>query len=293
MADPAQPFSAPRRERLRYMEATLIWEGAFQRSQVAGVFGVHENSVTDDLTAYQDRYADHLKYDNRQKRYLRGDKFTPKFASDDPNEYLALLLAYAETRSSAVAPLLAGAGNVAVAVPSPAPVLDREVLKLTLQAIRKHQGFRATYHSTRAPQPETCELWPHALFYTGIRWFVRAYNRKTGKFRSYAIQRLERPKALHEAPVVSLESDNDWSQHVDIEVMPNPALDEHGKMIVAREFAMKEAEGGYVWNVRVRKCLVWFFLNRYRLDEEEPDKRRNRVVLKNRQSLPHILDSGV
>ena len=293
MADRPQPFSAPRRERLRYMEATLIWEGAFQRSQVAAVFGVHENSVTDDLTAYQDRYADHLKYDNRQKRYLRGEKFAPKFASDDPNEYLALLLAYAETGSTAVVPLLAGACNIAVAVPSPTPVLDREVLKLTLQAVRKHRGFRATYHSTRASQPETCELWPHALFYTGIRWFVRAYNRKTGKFRSYAIQRLEKPKALDEVPPASRENDDDWSQQLDVEVVPNPALDEHGKMIVARDFAMKKAEGGYVWKVRVRKCLVWFFVNRYRLDDEEPDRRRNRVVLKDRQLLQRIIDAGV
>lgn len=287
-----EPFPLPRRERLRYMEATLMWEGSFQRSQVASVFDVHVASVTDDIAAYENKYADHLKYDQRQKCYLPGTKFKPEIASADPSEYLALLLAFAETGSSAVLPLLAGADNIAVALPSPAPVLDGEVLKITLQAIRRQKGFNAVYHSTRAPAPETVELWPHSLFYTGIRWFVRAYNRKTQKFRNYAMQRLEKAKFIDEFPPVTRHEDSDWVQEVEVEVAPNPGLDQHNKDIVAREFAMKKSSGEYVWKIKVRRCLVWFLVNRYRLDDEKPELPRNRVVLKNRKELQALLNAG-
>lgn len=292
-ADPDFPFA--RQERLRFIEATLLWEGTTQRSRVCDVFGISPNHVTRDIAAYLAQHPDSLDFRPQQRAYFPGPRFAPVYASKDPAEYLGLLQTRAETGSAAVVPLLGGAGVDVGALPSPALGIDAEVLKEVLRAIGQGSGLALTYYSLAAKQPMTSTIWPHALIHTGARWHARALDKTSGTFREFALARMERPRPIDDQPPMAPASDEGWTTHVYAEVVPHPKFNEHQRAIAVREFGMKRERGGsWVWKAKLRSCLVGYFARRYRLDDKPPVSPRSHwVVLRNREALqPFFLPAG-
>lgn len=276
----ATDLSFAQRERFRFVESTLLWEGGIQRARVSEVFGVARNHVTKDLRDYETSYPKSLVFEPRQRIYVPGPRFKPRFASDDPAEYLALQLAYAESESAAVLPLLAGGPVPTVAVPMPDHGISKAVLQALVQAIRQHRGVEVLYHSMRADQPSRRTLWPHALVHTGVRWQVRALDERSKEFRNFVLQRMERPTLLASINALASKDDADWHTSLTLEVVPHPALNSHQQQVVAREFGMRTGKHGPVWSVHLRRCLVGYFAQRYGLDLPNARPPKQVVVLR-------------
>lgn len=275
---PELPFA--QRERLRFVESTLLWEGALTRGRVHDVFGVSPNHITTDLRWYEDQFPKSLVFESRRRRYVAGPRFKPRFASDDPAEYLALQLAYAQCGSSAVVPLLGGGEAVpTVALPSPAHGIDRAVLQLVVQAIRHGTGIETVYQSMRAEAPATRTLWPHALVHSGVRWYARAFDSKRSTFRNFALQRMDAVKAVAQPAPRTVEQDTDWQSTRTLSVVPHPALNAHQQRVVAKEFGMREVDGVMAWTLSVRQALIGYFARRYGLDVPHPAPPQHRIVL--------------
>jgi len=287
-----RPFA--QRERFRFMEATLLWEGSIQRARVSDVFGVAANHVTKDLRDYETSYPRSLVFDPRLRTYVPGPRFVPRYASDDPTEYLGLQLAYAESGSAAVLPLLSGGSAVpSVALPSPAHGITRLVLQQIIHAIRREQGVELVYHSLRSDKPSRRTIWPHALVHTGTRWYARAWDGQSNEFRHFVLQRMEGPTPVLEAPPALASKDTDWQAMVTLEVVPHPALNPHQQKVIAREYGMRSIKGGLVWPVRLRRCLVGYFVRRYGLDAVAPKPPEHAIVLRNAKALrPWFLPSA-
>jgi len=275
------PFA--QRERFRFMEATLLWEGNIQRARISDVFDVAVNHVTTMFRDYEATYPNSLVFEPRRRAYVPGPRFKPRFASEDPAEYLALQLAFAESGSEAVVPLLSGGTAVpTMTLPSPAHGINRAVLQAVVQAIRSSHGLEILYHSMRAERPARRAIWPHALVHTGVRWHARAFDGQSGEFRQFVLQRMDAPKALAEGAPEPAGKDLDWSTFATLEVIPHPDLNPHQQRVVAREFGMRTTKsGGPAWSVRLRRCLIGYFAQRYALDVAAPRLPQHRIVLRN------------
>jgi len=295
MAAIAEDLPFARQERLRFVESMLLWEGAIQRSRVCDVFGVTANHVTKDLALYQRQYPDSITFKPQQHAYVPGPKFAPVYTSDDPAEYLGLLQTRAETGTTALLPLLGSEAIALATLPSPALGIERDVLREVLRALRRGSGLTVTYHSLRAEQPVMATLWPHALFNSGLRWYARAFDRDSQRFREFVLSRMEQPQRVDLRSPALVTKDVDWTTLVKAEVVPHPKLNAHQQRVVAREFAMKRDRAGWVWVVPIRRCLVGYFARRYRLDAKLPvSHRANFVVLRNRAVLkPYFLPEAV
>lgn len=283
-----------RQERLRFVETMVLWEGIVRRQRVRDAFGVNVNHVTKDLRYYQEQFPDALDYRPEKRGYVAGPKFKPHYASDSPTEYLGLLQAKAQTHSSALAPLLGGEHLAVDALPSPAVGVDKEVLQAVAFAIHHRQGISATYHTLSGNEASTRTLWPHALFNTGLRWYVRAFDSKSQEFRSFLLTRLEGATRVSSAPPLTATKDNDWHKTVVAHVIPNPGLNSNQQAVIAREFGMTRVGKGWVWKVELRPCLVGHFVSRYHLDDETQRGSRTRwLALKNPSSLkPYFFPRG-
>jgi predicted DNA-binding transcriptional regulator YafY len=155
------------RERFRFMESSLMWEGAIRRQRVSTVFNVSLNHVTKDLRRYEAAYPKNIVFDHHRRLYVAGPGFKPHYASRDPGEYLALQLAHAESGSTAVTPLLGGWDAVSIStMPTPAHGIPEKVLRQLVRAISDETGVDVLYHSTGATEPGRRHLWPHALVHT-------------------------------------------------------------------------------------------------------------------------------
>lgn len=277
----ATDLTFAQRERFRFVESTLLWEGGIQRARVSEVFGVARNHVTKDLRDYETSYPDSLVFEPRQRIYVPGPCFKPRFASDDPSEYLALQLTYAESGSAAMLPLLAGGPVPTMAVPMPDHGIKKSVLQTLVQAIRQNRGVEVLYHSMSANQPTRRTLWPHALVHTGVRWHMRAFDGRSQEFRNFALQRMEHPTLVASLSPKSSKDDADWQTSVTLEVIPHPALNAHQQQVVAREFGMRASRQGLVWSVPLRRCLIGYFAQRYGLDQPKAKPPKQVVTLRN------------
>lgn len=269
------------RERLRFIEASLLWEGSVRRQRVSEVFDISKNHVTKDLRCYETAFPNNILFDHRRQLYVPGARFKPHLASRDPGEYLALQLAYAETGSRVVAPLLAGWDTVPTStVPTPPHGIQEAVLRAVVRAITTGTAVDLRYFSTQANGPARRHLWPHSLVHTGVRWHVRAYDGERQTFRNFALQRMEDPKAVEKPSPLPAHEDADWVNATVLRVVPNPRLNPHQRELVARDFGMQSSANGPVWLVELRHSLIGYFAAKYNLDRDEKPTQQ-RIVLEN------------
>ncbi len=286
MQQPLVSFAPPysQRERLRFVESTLLWEGEIQRSRVSAVFGVVLNHVTKDFREYEAAFPHSLTFEPRRRFYIPGPAFKPRFASGDPQEYLALQLASSQIKSCALVSLV-GDQLPVQCLPTPWRGVKRQSLSLVVQAIRSGTALEVIYHSMTTPEPVKRQIWPHALVHTGTWWHLRAFDSRSDEFRNFALQRIEQPKALAVPSPQPCEQDRQWHQVSVLEVIPHTSLNEHQKQVVARDFGMTSDDGGPIWRVKIRNCLVGYFAAYYGLDRADARPPRHVLMLRNRGEL--------
>ena len=285
----ADDLGYAQRERLRFIEASLLWEGSIRRQQVSQVFNVSLNHVTKDLRRYEEAFPNNILFDHRRQLYVPGPRFKTHLTSRDPREYLALQLARAESGTNVVAPLLAGWDTVPTCtVPSPPNAVTESVLRAIVRAITESTAVDVHYHSSTGLAPAQRRLWPHALMHTGSRWNVRAWDRERERFVDFVLQRMEQPRSVAKPRPVDASEDIDWVQSVRLRVVPSPALNAHQRALVVRDFGMTPGKRGPAWEVELRRCLIRYFARQYGLDREPPAEGQ-RIVLEDLEELRPLL----
>lgn len=259
-------LSYAQKQRLQFIEAVLIWDGSVQRGDVCKVFDVTPNHLTRDIKRYRTCHKDALEYDVESRAYRQGHKFTPLLASGSAEEYLALLQAYCASQSTSVLPAMGYVVN-SESVPAPIGVIDPDVLRLIMHALRNKTGVSFTYQSFSEPNPAARTIWPHTMVYTGERWHVRAYDAKRRTFRDFVLSRCSNASSDPSPQPVPAIEDNMWHEMQVIEIVAAPRLSSTQRAVIAKEFGMSmDASGEPIWSQPIRKSLVGYFLNRYRLD---------------------------
>ena len=126
---------------------------------------------------------------------------------------------------------------------------------------------------------------PFALADSGLRWHVRAFDRRSGEFRDFVLARLDDARILpgavadHERP----DQDIQWARITELELAPHPANVQHPDTIEA-EFGMQAG----VLRVRVRAAMAGYLLRRWNVDCTEDHSLKGgqyHLWLRNRQAL--------
>lgn len=259
-------LSFAQKQRLQFIEAMLIWDGSVQRRDVCKVFDITPNHLTRDIKRYRTNHKEALEYDVESRTYRRGRRFKPLLASGSAEEYLALLQAHCASHSTSVLPAMGYVAH-AESIPMPAGVIDPNVLRLIMHALRNEVGVTLTYQSFSEVNPAARIIWPHVLVHTGERWHVRAYDAKRQGFRDFVLSRCSNAASNSASRPVSATDDDMWRELEEVEIVPAPRLPETQQAVIAKEFGMTpDASGKPVWAQSIRKSLVGYFLVRYRLD---------------------------
>lgn len=273
------------RQRLRFFDAKLLWEGRVTREDVRGQFGVTKNHFTRDVSDYREFYPQNFELDAWKGGYRPKGTFKPVFATGQPEEYLALLRLYC---AMPIAPVMAELGtSVPTAMPlEPAGKINQRVLSTVLRAIHGQSGVTISYQSFTQEEPSTRTIWPHALIWSGERWYARAFDSRRKTYLDMALQRIIKAEPLSDPLPGEAGQDVEWQNSELVEVIPNPQLSKPQQKAIADEYGMDETKKGYVWRVELRRCLIPYFLQRHRLDDTRPSKTRNgvptqRILVKN------------
>lgn len=251
-----QELTQAQRDRLAFVELRLRFAGEIRRQDLVERFKIQSSAASRDLAMYKRMAPGNLEYDPYAKSYVLGTEFRQLF-SFPPERVMAWL-----TRSFGDGEPVHMKAWVASESPSRLSNPDLGVLSCVTRAILKSHPLRIEYHSV-AHGLSRREIVPFALIDTGLRWHVRAFDRKSREFRDFVITRICNPKILKDKPVFDSEmskSDAEWTRIVELELVPHP--DRSRPEITRLDYGM-DCDS---LRVRLRAATAGYFLRKWSVD---------------------------
>lgn len=254
--DQLAELTQPQRDRLAFIELRVRFVGEIRRQDLVARFGIQSAAATRDLALYKELSPGNIDYDPKGKAYVLGPDFRPVF--DYPPERVMSWL----TQGFGDGEPMRLKAWVASESPSRLTHPDLDVLASVTRAIHQGCPLRVEYYSISSGCTER-EVVPFALIDNGLRWHVRAFDRKSQEFRDFVITRIKNPIVLKGQPVAAHEmSDQDiqWTRIVELELVPHP--DQPRPEITQMDYAMT---GGSI-RMRVRAAVAGYMLLRWSVD---------------------------
>jgi len=257
MQTPLDRVSHTQKERLAYIEFRAYFLGEISRADIIKRFGIATAAATRDLAMYRSISDGNVELDPRSKCYVPVRDFRLIFEHPVDRVLSALSQGFGEGISGQTRPLIPSE------IPRPLHYPDVSVFAPITQAIYRKKVVRIAYHSFSSGRSER-DIVPFALANNGLRWHVRAFDRKRSQFIDFVLTRVEASELLSGSQVEEGEDascDIQWSRIVELELVPHPKEKHHE--IVAMDYGMP---GDRVLKTRVRAALAGYFLRQWSVD---------------------------
>lgn len=250
-----ESLSHAQRERLAYIDFRLYFFGEIGRPDLIERFGVAPAGATRDLALYREVAPQNITFDGSNKIYRIGLAFSPLFEHATQRVLSALALGFGDGVNGATQPLLPCESPTALSNPK------MDVLAPICRAIHAKRPVAIRYHSMSSGESERVIV-PFALVDTGLRWHVRAFDRKTNEFRDFVVTRIEAPTLIDEEPLAHErpEKDIQWTRIVELDFVPHPRLER--PEIIKMDYAMTDGS----IRMRVRAAVAGYMLLRWSID---------------------------
>jgi hypothetical protein len=248
--------SSSAHERLVFVDFRCTFLGELRRADLMARFGIGSAAATRDLAHYKGVLGGKIQMDPVSKVYRPSGDFKPIFRHEVGRALTALSRGFGESQSAVTGSL------VPCEVPPRLSIPDIDVLAPLSRAINLRQAVRITYSSFSSGR-QTREIVPFALADNGLRWHVRAFDRRGQRFVDFVLTRIHLIEALPDSPIEEHEQeqhDLDWGRILELELVPHPK--EPCKDIIAMDYPMSNG----VLNVRVRAALASYLLRQWLVD---------------------------
>lgn len=261
-------ISQTQKERIFHIDFRLFFLGTVTRNDLVSRFGIKEAAATRDLALYREIAPDNLEYDAVAKQYVSTESFRATFRHSAEHALMALTTGIGDDSIGDHQPL------VWCNIPPQLSVPNVDVLARVSSGIHQKRPVDIVYHSTTSGQT-TRTIIPFSLISNGLRWHVRAFDRKSGEFRDFVLTRMDSATIQDNdvSPHESKESDIQWNRIVELELVPhpNPKNLAHPETI-ARDFHMEEG----VLRLQVRAAVAGYLLRQWNIDCSEDHSLKGR-----------------
>ncbi|MBK1674613.1 WYL domain-containing protein [Ectothiorhodospira shaposhnikovii] len=271
-------LTQPQRDRLAFVELRVRFIGDIRRQDLVSRFGIQSAAATRDLAIYKELAPGNIDYDTKAKCYVLGEDFKPLF--DFPPERVLswLTQGFGDGEPSQLK------AWVTSEIPSRLTHPDLDVLACVTRAIHQECPIRVEYHSISSGQTER-QIVPFALIDNGLRWHVRAFDRKSQEFRDFVITRIKGPVLLRDEEVQAHErgdQDIQWTRIVELELIPHP--DQPRPEVTEMDYGMRDG----LLRMKLRAATAGYILRKWSVDSSPDHSLRGpeyRLWLKNPLAL--------
>jgi len=238
-------------ERLRFIDTQLFWNARINRADLIKEFKISPAQAAADFRDFLKLCQAGVRYDTRAKAYVASDEYKPVFGSPDADE--ALLGMHA-------------AGDPLVAeLPQLDRPLDARIAAKMHRVARDRQRVHIRYQSFTKPRPRWRWIAPSVLVSDGQRWHVRAWCYTDSAWKDFVLARI---LELGEAePAAELPGDKEWSETIELVLVPAEHLSAEQKACVKNEYGMQNGR----LRIHIRSALKIYAMRRWGLDQ--PDSR--------------------
>lgn len=266
------------KQRLAYIDFKLLFVGYVTRAEIVSYFEKGLTSATKDINLYKELCPNNMEYDAKEKKYFQADNFKPLF-EHDPRKTLVKLSNQITDGFDAI-----GDTTFPVEAPSQLNIPDIFIVAKLVQAIINEKPVSIIYTSLSSGSAAR-ELVPHSIVDNGLRWHVRAYDRKTKSFKDFVLTRITKVTIKNTEVVAGEEKleDHQWMRMMPLQLVPHPHNVKHPTAI-ALDYGM---DGG-VLSLNVRAAMAGYLLRRWNVDctaDAELVGAEYQLWLKNRQTL--------
>lgn len=251
-----QNIGQSQRERLAFIEFRLYFLGDARRQDLIQRFGVAPAVATRDFAQYKEIFPNNISFDSKSKSYVIGDDFSPAFDHVPERVITALTQGFGDGVNPVGGVLLTCELPLALNRPS------MVILAPVTRAIHQQKAIRLHYQSHSSGMSER-EIVPFALVNDGLRWHVRAFDRKSQDFRDFVITRMDATSVIEDSLPEKHElqsADIQWNRIVELELVPHP--NQERPKIIESDYGMKDG----VLHVKVRAATVGYFLLQWIVD---------------------------
>ncbi len=274
-------FSQAQRERLVHIDFKSRFFGALNRNDLVCRFGIKAAAATRDISLYKELAPNNLVYDTKVKTYIVSDAFRPLFEHNGRQILHALCQVQEDDKT------IDNKALIPTETPTQLNLPNLDVLAEITKAIFQRKVLKIEYRSLTSGH-SIREIVPFVLVDNGLRWHVRAFDRKEVRFSDFVINRISRPKILKQQIFKNetREADNQWNRIVEMHIVPHPRL-KHPETI-KMEYGMQETKDGFMIKVEVRAAVAGYVLRRWNVDCSDThslDSPEIHLWLQNHQSL--------
>ncbi|CRI66804.1 conserved hypothetical protein [Thiocapsa sp. KS1] len=254
---PLDKPSQAQRSRLFFLDFRLYFLGSATRSDLVERFGIKEAAATRDLSAYREIAPNNATYDARARKYLINKSFIPIFKHSTHQALSSLTRGIGDDFLGDHRPM------IECALPQDLFSPNTDIVAALTRAIHLGNLVEIGYVSTGSGARRRV-IAPHALVHSGLKWHVRAFDRRRGTFLDFLLTRMSSVRAA-EGSVAEHEvqgADRQWSRFVDLELVAHPNAEnvehpesielEYGMTDGVRRIEVRAAQAGYflrLWNV--------------------------------------------
>ena len=249
-------LTQPQRDRLAFIELRVRFIGEIRRQDLVSRFGIQSAAATRDLALYKEIAPGNIDYDAKGKAYVLGVNFQAVFDFPPERVFSWLTQGFGDGEPMRIKAWVASESPSSLTYPG----LD--ALASVTRAIHQECPLGIEYHSISSGRTER-EIVPFALIDNGLRWHVRAFDRKSRKFRDFVTTRIKRPVVLKGQFVAAHErSDQDiqWTRIVELELVPHPG--QPRPEITEMDYSM---DGG-VLRLKLRAATAGYILRQWSVD---------------------------
>lgn len=249
-------LAQPQRDRLAFVELRVRFMGEIRRQHLVTRFGIQSAAASRDLALYKDLAPGNINYDSKGKTYVLGPDFQPVF--DFPSERVLswLTQGFGDGEPMPLKACMASERQSRLTHP------DLDSLARVTRAIHQGCPLDIEYHSISSGRTERVIV-PFALIDNGLRWHVRAFDRKTQEFRDFVITRIKRAVVLKLQPVAVHETrdqDIQWTRIVELQLVPHP--DQPHPEITEMDYGMRDG----VLRMKLRASMAGYILRKWSVD---------------------------
>lgn len=249
-------LSFAQKQRLSFIDFSLLFKGAVSRKELTAKFEMGMANATRDLAVYKELAPSNIEFDQKERTYFQAKTFEPLF-NYDARQTMAKL-------SNKISDGFDGVLEIPFPVDAPYQlnVPDIFIVAKIVQAILKQKPISIIYTSLSSGS-KAREVVPHTIVDNGLRWHVRAYDRKTGTFRDFVLTRITKVNIINAEPLpyeTKLE-DNQWMRIMPLHLVPHPNNIKHPTAI-SLDYGMDND----VLKIEIRAAMAGYLLRRWNVD---------------------------
>jgi len=254
-----ESFNQSQKERLEFIDFRINFLGSIRRSDMADRFGIKEAAATRDITLYRELCPNNVKYSTNKKKYYRSRNYSALFLTTT-NEALRYLTHGFESRFKIKSGLINSFDMKHIS-----KLPDIDLLATIMRAMHSKRVVKIKYLSTsdNIKTKTSREIIPYAIANSGLRWHVRAFDRKRNAFIDLVLARISSARRVKTKILEHEKFDEDiqWHRIVEMDLVPHPHM--KAKDAIYLDYNFNE-EG--VFCIKMRAALAGYFLRFWNVD---------------------------